>query len=112
MGGKSQVASMHFSIENSKRRTKKRLSMCKWGVEERKKSKKTHKIFSDETLQLILNKRLANFFQNSFIQKMFFVHNRFFLTSWMFLVRPLNMKCVYHLFLNNSKYHLIYFHVH
>jgi hypothetical protein len=49
----------------------------------RKNYKKTHKIFSDETLQLILNKRLANFFQNSFIQKMFFVHNRFFLRSYL-----------------------------
>lgn len=48
----------------------------------RKNYKKTHKIFSNETLRLILNKKLKNFFQYSFIQKMFFVHNRFFLQSY------------------------------
>ena len=32
---------------------------------------------------LFYKKKLANFFQNSFIQKMFFVHNRFFLKSYL-----------------------------
>jgi hypothetical protein len=49
----------------------------------KKNYKKTHKIFSNETLQLILKKKLANLFQNSFIQKMFFVHNRFFLRFYL-----------------------------
>ena len=49
----------------------------------KKNYKKTHKVFSNETLQLILHKQLANLFQNSFIQKMFFVHNRFFLKSYL-----------------------------
>ena len=49
----------------------------------RKNYKKTHKIFSNETLQMFLDKKLTNFFQNSFIQKMFFVHNRFFLKSYL-----------------------------
>ncbi len=45
--------------------------------------KKTHKIFSNETLNIILNKKLLNFLQYSFIQKMFFVHNRFFLNTYL-----------------------------
>ena len=44
----------------------------------RKNYKKTHKIFSKETMNIILQKKLKNFLQYSFIQKMFFVHNRFF----------------------------------
>ena len=49
----------------------------------KKNYKKTHKIFSKATLELILNKKLKNFLQNSFIQKMFFVHNRFFLKIYL-----------------------------
>ncbi len=45
--------------------------------------KKTHKIFSKETLKIIVNKKLLNFLQYSFIQKMFFVHNRLFLNSYL-----------------------------
>ena len=45
--------------------------------------KKTHKIFSNKTLNIILNKKLLNFLQYSFIQKMFFVHNRLFLNQYL-----------------------------
>ena len=45
--------------------------------------KKTHKIFSNETLKIIINKKLLNFLQYSFIQKMFFVHNRLFLNTYL-----------------------------
>lgn len=41
--------------------------------------KKTHLIFSKKILELILKKKLLNFLQNSFIQKIFFIHNRLFL---------------------------------
>ena len=41
--------------------------------------KKTHLIFSQKILELILKKKLLNFLQNSFIQKIFFIHNRLFL---------------------------------
>ena len=49
----------------------------------KKNYKETHKIFSSETLKLILDKKLENFLKNSFIQKMFFVHNRYFLKSYL-----------------------------
>ncbi len=52
-------------------------------VSNRRNYKKTHKIFSKETLQIILDKKLVNFFQYPFIQKMFFVHNRLFLKSYL-----------------------------
>ena len=40
---------------------------------------KTHQIFSNKILNLILNKQLLNFLQLSFIQQMFFIHNRIFI---------------------------------
>lgn len=39
---------------------------------------KTHKIFSETVLSLIHKKKLSNFLREPFIQKMFFVHNRFY----------------------------------
>tara|TARA_A100001015_G_scaffold271336_1_gene324820 strand:+ start:1657 stop:2601 length:945 start_codon:yes stop_codon:yes gene_type:complete len=45
--------------------------------------KKTHVIFSNEVLNIILKKKLKNFLKRSFIQKMFFVHNRLFLMSYL-----------------------------
>lgn len=50
---------------------------------EKKNRKKTHKIFSQKILDLILQKKLTNFLQRSFIQQMFFVHNRFFLIFYL-----------------------------
>ncbi len=38
----------------------------------------THKIFSNSVLSLIQSGNLANFLRQSFIQKMFFVHNRLY----------------------------------
>ena len=49
----------------------------------KKNYKKTHKIFSSQILDLILKKKLLNFLQLSFIQKMFFVHNRLFLLFYL-----------------------------
>jgi len=45
--------------------------------------KKTHKIFSKKVYEMIKKKDFLNFFQNSFIQQMFFVHNRFYLLSYL-----------------------------
>ncbi len=39
----------------------------------------THQIFSQKILNIIKKKKLLNFLQNSFIQQMFFIHNRFFI---------------------------------
>lgn len=44
--------------------------------------KKTHKIFSKEIFKLIKNKKQLNFLQNSKVQKIFFIHNRFFLFKY------------------------------
>ena len=44
---------------------------------------KTHKIFSETVLSLIHKEKLSNFLREPFIQKMFFVHNRFFLRSYL-----------------------------
>lgn len=41
--------------------------------------KKTHKIFSQKVLNLIINDQLKDFLQKGFIQQMFFIHNRLFL---------------------------------
>jgi len=49
-----------------------------------KRKKNTHKIFSQKILNLVLQKNLINFLQKSFIQQMFFVHNRFFLLFYLF----------------------------
>lgn len=51
---------------------------------------KTHKIFSENVFSLIKNKNLDNFLRKSFIQKMFFVHNRFYIIK--FLKNILNTK--------------------
>ena len=48
-----------------------------------KNYKKTHIIFSKGVLNMILKKKLKNFLKKSFIQKMFFVHNRFFLVFYL-----------------------------
>ena len=40
---------------------------------------KTHSVFSNNILELIINLKLDNFLRYSFIQKMFFVNNRFYL---------------------------------
>ena len=39
----------------------------------------THKNLADEIIKVINSKRLHNFLRNSFIQKIFFVHNRLFI---------------------------------
>ena len=44
----------------------------------KKNLKKTHQEFNEEILDLILNNNLKNFLRKNFIQKMFFLHNRFF----------------------------------
>jgi hypothetical protein len=43
--------------------------------------KKTHKVFNNEITSLINDKKLINFLRNSFIQKMFFIHNRLFIKN-------------------------------
>jgi len=43
--------------------------------------KKTHIIFNKEIINLIKKKKLINFLRNSFIQKMFFIHNRLFIKN-------------------------------
>lgn len=43
--------------------------------------KKTHRIFNREITSLIYQKKLINFLRNSFIQKMFFIHNRLFIKN-------------------------------
>jgi hypothetical protein len=39
----------------------------------------THKIFNLKLLDIIKNKKIDNFLNNKFIQKIFFVHNRFYI---------------------------------
>ena len=51
---------------------------------------KTHKIFSENVFSLIKNKNLDNFLRKSFIQKMFFVHNRFYIVKFLKII--LNTK--------------------
>jgi len=51
---------------------------------------KTHKKFNLDVIKLLKNKKIKNFLKVSFIQKMFFIHNRFFIY--------LELKC-----LKNSK---------
>ena len=43
--------------------------------------KKTHKVFNNEITRLINDKKLLNFLRNSFVQKMFFIHNRLFIKN-------------------------------
>lgn len=43
--------------------------------------KKTHKIFNQQLLNLIKTRKLKNFLRESFIQKIFFVHNRWFINN-------------------------------
>ena len=59
------------------------LEAKKINKKERRNYKKTHKIFSQRVLDLILEGKLLNFLQVSFIQKMFFVHNRLFLAKYL-----------------------------
>lgn len=49
--------------------------------------KKTHKIFSKKIYYLIKNKKLLNFLQKSFIQQMFFIHNRIYLLKYLLEMR-------------------------
>ena len=45
--------------------------------------RKTHKIFNEKIYDLLRSNNLKNFLRKSFIQKMFFVHNRYFLKSYL-----------------------------
>ena len=45
--------------------------------------KKTHKIFSKKIFNLVRKKNFLNFLQKPFIQQMFFIHNRFYLLSYL-----------------------------
>ncbi len=49
--------------------------------------KKTHKIFRKKIMFLLRNGSLNNFLKNNFIQKMFFVHNRFFILKELNILR-------------------------
>ena len=44
-----------------------------------KNIKKTHKLFSNKVLDLIISKKIRNFLRIDFIQQMFFVHNRLYI---------------------------------
>jgi len=44
-----------------------------------KNLRKTHQIFNNRLYQLLKNNNLKNFLRVNFIQKMFFVHNRYFI---------------------------------
>ena len=49
--------------------------------------KKTHKIFNKKIIFLLENGNLYNFLKKNFIQKMFFVHNRFFILKELNILR-------------------------
>ena len=49
----------------------------------KKNRNKTHKIFSKQVFELIRKKNFLNFLQFSFIQQMFFIHNRLYLMSYL-----------------------------
>ena len=48
-------------------------------IKKNSNKKKTHRIFSQKVLNLIINDQLKDFLQKGFIQQMFFIHNRLFL---------------------------------
>ena len=73
-----------FDEEKDKKLIKELILKSKKISKKNKKNyKKTHKIFSQNVLNLIQEKKLSNFLQISFIQKMFFVHNRLFLLTYL-----------------------------
>ena len=45
--------------------------------------KKTHLILTNEIIYLIKNKKLPNFLRNSYLQNIFFIHNRIFLLIYL-----------------------------
>ena len=47
----------------------------------KKNLKKTHEIFNKKIFLLLQGNNISNFLRESFIQKMFFLHNRFFVYS-------------------------------
>ena len=47
----------------------------------KKNLKKTHNLFNKKMFFLLQNDNISNFLRESFIQKMFFLHNRFFVYS-------------------------------
>ena len=55
--------------------------------QENQNLKKTHKIFRKKIMFLLRNGSLNNFLRNNFIQKMFFVHNRFFILKELNILR-------------------------
>ena len=55
--------------------------------QENQSLKKTHKIFRKKIMLLLRNGSLNNFLKNNFIQKMFFVHNRFFILKELNILR-------------------------
>ena len=54
---------------------KKKLSRLSF---ENKNLKKTHNIFNKKIIYILKKEKLTSFLRNSFVQKMFFVHNRLF----------------------------------
>ena len=55
------------------------LIMSRKNITFKEKKLKTHSIFSKKVLELIEKKKLNDFLKKPFIQKMFFVHNRFYI---------------------------------
>lgn len=70
-------------LENVSAKQKKIMSkvliMSKKNITFKEKKLKTHSIFSKKVLELIEKKKLNDFLKKPFIQKMFFVHNRFYI---------------------------------
>ena len=44
---------------------------------------KTHEILSNEIINIFKNNQLSNFLRNDYVQKIFFIHNRFFLFHYL-----------------------------
>ena len=73
----------NFTLETISLRQKKIMNdilmMSKKNITLKEKKLKTHSIFSKKVLELIEERKLNDFLKKPFIQKMFFVHNRFYI---------------------------------
>ena len=89
------LASLSFFYKNNLELVKKKDKVILKNIQSRlykfsnknENLKKTHKIFRKKIIFLLRNRNLNNFLRNNFIQKMFFVHNRFFILKELNILR-------------------------
>ena len=75
-----------LEIKDFKLRKELEIKLKKFSIT-KKNLKKTHQKFNKQIFDLLRDKNIKDFLRYSFIQKMFFLHNRFFIFKELILIK-------------------------